>query len=51
MDALWQILIIWPGIEGVARDVVGETIDGNHRTLKEWKATYGSDTVESWLTK
>ncbi|WP_419188637.1 hypothetical protein [Pseudomonas fluorescens] len=23
----------------------------DHRTLKEWKAEYGSDTVESWLTK
>jgi hypothetical protein len=28
-----------------------ETKGGNHRTLKEWKAEYGSDTVESWLTK
>jgi hypothetical protein len=23
----------------------------NHKTLKEWKAQYGSDTVESWLAK
>ncbi|VVN82652.1 histone-like nucleoid-structuring protein, MvaT/MvaU family [Pseudomonas fluorescens] len=30
---------------------VVETKGGNHRTLKEWKAEYGSDTVESWLTK
>ncbi|MNQ94187.1 hypothetical protein D3C85_1096930 [compost metagenome] len=29
---------------------VVETKGGNHRTLKEWKAEYGSDTVESWLT-
>lgn len=28
-----------------------ETKGGNHKTLKEWKAEYGSDTVESWLTK
>ena len=28
-----------------------ETKGGNHKTLKEWKAQYGSDTVESWLTK
>ena len=28
-----------------------ETKGGNHKTLKEWKAKYGSDTVESWLTK
>ncbi|KPU60459.1 H-NS histone family protein [Pseudomonas fluorescens] len=28
-----------------------ETKGGNHRTLKEWKAEYGSATVESWLTK
>ncbi|HBP5562196.1 TPA: transcriptional regulator [Pseudomonas aeruginosa] len=30
----------------------GETIEtkgGNHKLLKEWKAEYGSDTVESWL--
>lgn len=29
----------------------GETIEtkgGNHKTLKEWKATWGGDTVESW---
>jgi DNA-binding protein H-NS len=30
---------------------VVETKGGNHRTLKEWKAKYGSDTVESWLAK
>jgi DNA-binding protein H-NS len=32
----------------------GEVVEpkgGNHRTLKEWKAEYGSDTVESWLAK
>lgn len=29
---------------------VVETKGGNYRTLKEWKAEYGSDTVESWLT-
>lgn len=28
-----------------------ETKGGNHRTLKEWKAEYGSATVESWLAK
>ena len=28
-----------------------ETKGGNHKMLKEWKAKYGSDTVESWLTK
>lgn len=31
----------------------GETIEtkgGNHKVLKEWKAEYGSDTVESWAT-
>ena len=28
-----------------------ETKGGNHKTLKEWKAQYGSDAVESWLTK
>jgi len=33
-----------------AGDVV-ETKGGNHKTLKEWKAKYGSDTVESWLNK
>lgn len=26
-----------------------ETKGGNHKLLKEWKAEYGSDTVESWL--
>jgi H-NS histone family len=30
---------------------VVETKGGNHKTLKEWKANHGSDTVESWLTK
>ena len=30
---------------------VVETKGGNHKTLKEWKAKYGSDTVESWLIK
>jgi hypothetical protein len=29
---------------------VVETKGGNHKMLKEWKAKYGSDTVESWLT-
>lgn len=28
-----------------------ETKGGNHKGLKEWKSEYGSDTVESWLTK
>lgn len=28
---------------------VVETKGGNHKTLKEWKAQFGSDTVESWL--
>ena len=31
----------------------GETIEtkgGNHKTLKEWKATWGGDTVEGWAT-
>lgn len=31
----------------------GETIQtkgGNHTLLKSWKAEYGSDTVESWLS-
>ncbi|WP_415756309.1 histone-like nucleoid-structuring protein, MvaT/MvaU family [Pseudomonas sp. LT1P18] len=32
-------------------DEVVQTKGGNHKTLKEWKAKYGSDTVESWLTK
>lgn len=27
------------------------TKSGNHKTLKNWKAEYGSTTVESWLTK
>jgi len=30
---------------------VVETKGGNHKILKEWKAQYGSDIVESWLTK
>lgn len=30
---------------------VVETKGGNHKTLKEWKAEHGADTVESWLTK
>ncbi|MEB0123205.1 DNA binding protein [Pseudomonas sp. CCI1.2] len=30
---------------------VVETKGGNHKTLKEWKAKHGSDTVESWLAK
>ena len=32
----------------------GETIEtkgGNHKVLKEWKAKWGSDEVESWLAK
>jgi len=29
---------------------VVETKGGNHKTLKEWKSEYGSDTVESWLS-
>jgi len=28
---------------------VVETKGGNHKVLKEWKAEYGSDTVESWV--
>jgi hypothetical protein len=28
-----------------------ETKGGNQKTLKEWKAKYGSDKVESWLAK
>lgn len=27
-----------------------ETKGGNHKTLKEWKAKWGSDTVESWAS-
>lgn len=27
-----------------------ETKGGNHKTLKEWKAKWGSDLVESWVT-
>lgn len=30
---------------------VVETKGGNQKTLKEWKAKFGSDAVESWLTK
>jgi hypothetical protein len=29
---------------------VVETKGGNHKTLKQWKAEHGSDTVESWLS-
>jgi 3-dehydroquinate dehydratase len=29
---------------------VVETKGGNHRTLKEWKAQWGSDEVETWAT-
>jgi hypothetical protein len=29
---------------------VVETKGGNHRTLKEWKAEYGSAEVESWVS-
>lgn len=28
-----------------------ETKGGNHKTLKAWKAEYGSAEVESWLSK
>lgn len=28
-----------------------ETRGGNHKVLKEWKAKYGSDLVESWVTE
>ncbi|MDD2064489.1 histone-like nucleoid-structuring protein, MvaT/MvaU family [Pseudomonas sp. 25571] len=28
-----------------------ETKGGNHKLLKEWKAQYGADEVESWLTR
>ncbi len=28
---------------------VVETKGGNHKVLKEWKAQYGAETVESWL--
>ena len=27
-----------------------ETKGGNHKTLKEWKAQYGGDEVEAWVT-
>ncbi|MCW3149948.1 DNA binding protein [Stutzerimonas stutzeri] len=27
-----------------------ETKGGNHKTLKEWKAKWGAETVESWAT-
>lgn len=27
-----------------------ETKGGNHKLLKEWKAQYGSDEVESWVS-
>jgi septal ring factor EnvC (AmiA/AmiB activator) len=29
-------------------DEVVETKGGNHKVLKEWKAKYGAETVESW---
>lgn len=29
---------------------VVETKGGNHKILKEWKAEYGSDTVETWVS-
>ena len=28
-----------------------ETKGGNHKLLKEWKAEYGSEAVEGWLTR
>ena len=28
-----------------------ETKGGNHKLLKEWKAEYGIDTVETWLAR
>lgn len=28
-----------------------ETKGGNHKLLKEWKAEYGADEVDSWLTR
>lgn len=27
-----------------------ETRGGNHKVLKQWKAQYGADTVESWMS-
>ncbi|KTB77299.1 transcriptional regulator [Pseudomonas syringae pv. syringae PD2766] len=30
---------------------VVETKGGNHKLLKEWKAEYGADEVESWLVQ
>lgn len=27
-----------------------ETKGGNHKTLKEWKAKWGNETVEGWMT-
>jgi len=27
-----------------------ETKGGNHKTLKEWKAKWGNDAVEGWMT-
>lgn len=30
---------------------VVETKGGNHKVLKEWKAEYGGDDVESWLAQ
>ena len=29
---------------------VVETKGGNHKTLKQWKAEYGAETVESWVS-
>lgn len=29
---------------------VVETKGGNHKALKEWKAEYGSEAVESWMS-
>ncbi|MDH4847932.1 transcriptional regulator [Pseudomonas sp. BN605] len=28
-----------------------ETKGGNHKLLKEWKAEYGNETVETWLAR
>ncbi|MFJ2456683.1 histone-like nucleoid-structuring protein, MvaT/MvaU family [Pseudomonas protegens] len=30
---------------------VVETKGGNHKTLKEWKAEFGSDEVKNWVTQ
>ncbi|UVL75883.1 DNA binding protein [Pseudomonas putida] len=32
-------------------DEIIETKGGNHKLLKEWKAEYGSDEVESWVAR